>query len=314
MVTRLRLVFCGTPAYAVPTLQGLVAAGHEVVLALSQPDKPVGREGIVAPTPVKAAALALGIPVEQPTKLKSNDDLRLTLEALKPDAMVVVAYGRILPPWMLALPRLGCINAHGSLLPRWRGAAPIQWAIASGDSETGVTTMQMDAGLDTGAMLLRHTVPIGPKATSPQLFQELAQISAPLVVETLERLNAGTLTAESQDATFMTLAPLLTREDALIDWSRTAMEIDRRFRGFQPWPGAYTTLRGKKLIVHAMDTEVTDVAAAVGTLLVRNDGLFANCGGETLMRLEQVQLEGKKRMNAEAFLRGFQIKSGERLG
>ncbi len=174
MTTTLRLVFCGTPAYAVPTLRALVAAGHTVSLVLSQPDKPVGRDALVAPTPVKAAALDLGLPVAQPATLKRNEDLRAQLEALAPDAIVVVAYGRILPQWMLDLPRLGCINAHGSLLPRWRGAAPIQWAIASGDAETGVTTMQMDAGLDTGAMLLHRAVPIGPHTDSPQLFTQLS--------------------------------------------------------------------------------------------------------------------------------------------
>lgn len=309
----MRLVFCGTPAYAVPTLQALVAAGHEVVLALSQPDKPVGRDAVVAPTPVKAAALALGIAVQQPTKLKTNDDLRPLLETLSPDAMVVIAYGRILPPWMLALPRLGCINAHGSLLPRWRGAAPIQWAIASGDAETGVTTMQMDAGLDTGAMLLRRSVPIGPLTTSPMLFNQLAQESAALVLETLNGLSAGTLTAEPQDNAAATLAPLLTREDGLIDWSRTAAEIDQRFRGFQPWPGAYTTLRGKKLIVHALRVaELSDLHQ--GVLHVQGAELFAGCGHGTSLQLEEVQLEGKKRMTAADFLRGFQVKSGEHLG
>lgn len=310
----MRLVFCGTPAYAVPTLQALVNAGHEVVLALSQPDKPVGREGIVAPTPVKAAAVALRISVVQPTKLKVNDELRSTLEALAPDAMVVVAYGRILPPWMLELPRLGCVNAHGSLLPRWRGAAPIQWAVASGDAETGVTTMQMNAGLDTGAMLLRRVVPIGLATTSPQLFLQLAQESASLVLETLTGLAAGTINAEPQVDALATLAPLLTREDGLIDWSRSAEEIDRRFRGFQPWPGAYTTLRGKKLIVHGMEPVEGVDGVPSGALHVVCESMFAGCGEATVLRLAEVQLEGKKRMTAAEFLRGFQIKTGEQLG
>ncbi len=310
----MRLVFCGTPAYAVPTLQALVNAGHEVVLALSQPDKPVGREGIVAPTPVKAAAVALRISVVQPTKLKVNDELRSTLEALAPDAMVVVAYGRILPPWMLELPRLGCVNAHGSLLPRWRGAAPIQWAVASGDAETGVTTMQMNAGLDTGAMLLRRVVPIGLATTSPQLFLQLAQESASLVLETLTGLAAGTINAEPQVDALATLAPLLTREDGLIDWSRSAEEIDRRFRGFQPWPGAYTTLRGKKLIVHGMEPVEGVDGVPSSALRVVGESMFAGCGEATVLRLAEVQLEGKKRMAAAEFLRGFQIKTGEQLG
>ncbi len=310
----LRLVFCGTPAYAVPTLNALVEAGHSVALVLSQPDKPVGREGILAPTPVKAAALARGIAVEQPTTLKRNDDLRLTLERLAPDAIVVVAYGRILPPWMLELPRLGCVNAHGSILPRWRGAAPIQWAIASGDTETGVTTMQMDAGLDTGGTLLRCVVPIGQTTTAPELFAQLAQESAALVVETLAQLDAGTLTATPQDSALATLAPLLTREAGLIDWSHPAREIDQRFRGFQPWPGAYTSLRGKKLIVHRMRPTVSCGQLAPGELEVRGSELFAQCGGASAVLLEEVQLEGKKRMMATEFLRGFQIRNGERLG
>ncbi len=319
-LTPLRLVFCGTPAYAVPTLRALVAAGHDVVLAVSQPDKPVGRAGIVAATPVKVAAAELGIAVVQPATLKRNEELHAELRAAAPDCIVVVAYGRILPQWMLDLPRLGCVNAHGSLLPRWRGAAPIQWAIASGDAETGVTTMQMDAGLDTGAMLLRRSVPIGAETTSPQLFEELARVSASLVCETLEGLVSREIVAESQDGSAATLAPLLTREDGLIDWSRSAAEIDQRFRGFQPWPGAFTSLRGKKLIVHALRVEHetglqgTSAASEPGVLFAALDGWFVGCGGRTLVRLHEVQLEGKKRMDVGEFMRGFQVKSGEVLG
>ncbi len=312
--TPLRLVFCGTPAYAVPTLRALVAGGHEVVLVLSQPDKPVGREGVVAATPVKAAAVELGIAVMQPATLKRNEDLRAELERLAPDCIVVVAYGRILPQWMLDLPRMGCVNAHGSLLPRWRGAAPIQWAIASGDAETGVTTMQMDAGLDTGAMLLRRAVPIGPGTTSPEMFEELAQVSALLMCETLDGLAAGAIVAESQEDSAATLAPLLTREDGLIDWTRPAAAIDRRFRGFQPWPGAFTSLRGKKLIVHAMSVANRGAGAPAGTIVVGPEDLLVSCGDGTLVQLHAVQLEGKKRMEAAEFLRGFQVKTGEVLG
>ncbi len=214
---------------------------------------------------------------------------------------------------MLDLPRLGCINAHGSLLPRWRGAAPIQWAIATGDAETGVTTMQMDAGLDTGAMLLHRAVPIGPHTDSPQLFTQLSAVSAALVVETLEALEQGSLRATPQDQAHATPAPLLTREDGLIDWSRTAEDIDRRFRGFQPWPGAFTHLRGKKLIVHTMT--LADVAPAMppGSIDVQH-GTLVVCCGAGCVQLHDVQMEGKKRMPAADFLHGFQLKTGELLG
>ena len=227
--------------------------------------------------------------------------------------IVVVAYGRILPQWMLDLPRLGCVNAHGSLLPRWRGAAPIQWAIAAGDTETGVTTMQMDAGLDTGAMLLRRTISITPRTTSPELFQRLAMESASLVVETLEQLAAGTLAAVAQDAALATLAPILTREDGLIDWSRRAEDINRRFRAFQPWPGAFTTLRGKKLIVHAMQI-FGKGDLAPGVLHVGNAELTVGAGDHSTLQLLEIQLEGKKRMSATDFLRGVQLRNGEQLG
>ncbi len=310
----MRLVYCGTPSYAVPTLRALAEAGHDLALVFSQPDKPVGRAGLVAATPVKIAAMDLGIPVAQPATLKRNEDLRAQLEAIKPDAIIVVAYGRILPQWILDLPRLGCVNAHGSLLPRWRGAAPIQWAIASGDAATGVTTMQMDAGLDTGPMLLRRTVPIHGETTSPEMFLRLSQESASLMVETLDALAAGRLTPVQQEGEHATLAPLLTREDGSIDWTRTALEIERRFRAFQPWPGAFSFLRGKKLIVHAM--HVADVAAPLppGTLALQGGNMLVSCGGLSAVALDEVQSEGKRRMQTADFLRGLQLRPGELLG
>lgn len=316
----MKLVFCGTPQFAVPALEALVAAGHEVALALTQPDRPVGRTAQVLPTPVKAAALAHGIPVEQPEKIRNNEALRATLEAIRPDAIIVVAYGRILPQWMLDLPRFGCLNGHASLLPRWRGAAPIQWAIAAGDTETGVTTMRLDAGLDTGAMLLRRSVPITSTTTSPELFVSLADLGATLMVETLVGLGAGTIQAEQQENARATHAPILTRQDGEIDWLRSAAEINARFRGFQPWPGAFTTLRGKKLIVHAMRlTEGHASAAAAGQIVspvegAPEPGLLVACGEGAVLSLDELQLEGKKRMAAAELLRGFQIKPGERLG
>ncbi len=310
----MKLVFCGTPQFAISTLEAIHAAGHHLALAISQPDKPVGRSGEVLPTPVKRAALALGVPVEQPAAIRNNEPLRATLEAIAPDAIIVVAYGRILPRWMLELPRFGCINGHASLLPRWRGAAPIQWAIASGDRTTGVTTMLLNEGLDTGPMLLKRSIPLTTKTTSPELFRTLAEIGASLMVETLRGLEAGHITPEPQDDTQATLAPLLTRDDARIDWSQTATVIDQRFRGFQPWPGAFTMLRGKKLMVHAMrvSSEINSTAEP-GTIRAGTE-LYVRCGGGTALLLEEVQLEGKKRMPASEFLRGHQLKTGEKLG
>jgi methionyl-tRNA formyltransferase len=315
----MKLVFCGTPHFAVPTLGALIAAGHEVVLVVSQPDKPVGRSGEVNPTPVKQAALAHGIPVLQPEKLKTNEELRSTLEGIAPDAIIVVAYGRIIPQWMLDLPKYGCLNGHGSLLPRWRGAAPIQWAIAAGDAETGVTTMRLNAGLDTGPMLLKRAVPITQATTSPELFVSLARMGAELMVETLAGLEAGTIVPQAQDELRMTLAPILTRDDARIDFTLPARVIDQRFRGFQPWPGTFTTLRGKKLSVHAMRVAAASEGTGnseqrTGILTVRDGLMEVACGDGSAVVLDEVQLEGKKRMPAADFLRGFQLKSGEVLG
>ncbi len=310
----MRLVFCGTPRFALPTLEAAVTAGHQVELVISQPDKPVGRAGEVHPTPVKQRAQVLDIPVLQPEKLKHNEALRAQLTALQPDAIVVVAYGRILPQWMLDLPRFGCLNGHASLLPRWRGAAPIQWAIASGDTETGVTTMRLDAGLDTGPMLLKRSVAVTSQTTAPGLFTTLAEMGAELMVQTLAGLESGHITPEPQDDAQATLAPVLMREDGRIDFAQTARQIDQRFRGFQPWPGAFTSLRGKKLIVHAMRISEQSIPEAPGTLIVRDGTITVACGDRSAILLSEVQLEGKKRMFASDFLRGFQVKSGELLG
>jgi methionyl-tRNA formyltransferase len=309
----LKLVFCGTPEFAVPVLEAVIAAGHEVALVVTQPDRPVGRAAEMQAPPVKRAALAHGIPVVQPEKIKHNTEFRERLEGIKPDAILVVAYGRIVPRWMLDLPRLGNINLHGSLLPKYRGAAPVQWAVANGEAVTGVTTMRIDEGLDTGEMLLARAVPIGPEETAVDLFAALSAVGAELMVETLRGLAAGTLAGVKQDESQATLAPILTREDGRIDFARTAKEIYDRWRGFQPWPGAFTSLRGKKLIVHRMS--VSDAAGLnVGVLRVDGDSLVAGCGGSTAVKLIEVQMEGKTRMSAPEFLRGFQVKSGERVG
>ncbi len=315
----LKLVFCGTPQFAVPTFEALIAAGHCVELAISQPDRPVGRAAEIHPTPVKQAAIAAGIPATQPEKIKSNAEFRAQLEAIRPDAIVVVAYGRIIPAWMLALPQLGCINLHGSLLPKYRGAAPIQWAVANGDAFTGNTTMLLDEGLDTGPILLEQTHEIGPDTTAIELFETMARAGAPLVVETLAGLAAGTIEPRPQNHELATFAPLLDREDGRMDLNaRAAHELYNRWRGFQPWPGAFTALNGKKLIVHRMALALEAPSAMgdaqPGAICVTGGRMFAACAEDTWIELVEVQLEGKKRMSAAEFLRGNPLAATARLG
>jgi methionyl-tRNA formyltransferase len=309
----MKLVFCGTPAFAVPVLEAVLAAGHEVALVLTQPDRAAGRGLETHIPPVKQTALAHNIEVIQPDKIKNNLDLRARLESIQPDAILVVAYGRIIPQWMLDLPRFGNINLHGSLLPKYRGAAPIQWAIANGEQVTGVTTMVLEAGLDTGPMLLAKSVPIAEEETAEDLFVSLASIGAELMVETLAGLEAGTITPIAQDHSLATLAPILTREDGLVSFARTAKENYDRWRGFQPWPGAHTLLRGKKLIVHRMRL-ADHPKIPPAELLIDANRLFLGCAEATSLELLEVQMEGKKRMPASEFLRGHQLRSGERLG
>jgi len=293
----------------------VLAFGHDVALVVTQPDRAAGRGMEVQASPVKQAALAHNIPVMQPDKIKNNAGFRTRLEQIAPDAILVVAYGRIIPEWMLDLPRYGNINLHGSLLPKYRGAAPIQWAVAEGETVSGVTTMRLDAGLDTGEMLLAHAVPIGVEETAIDVYENLAEVGAELMVETLRRLEGGDLTPERQNHSLATLAPILTRDDGRMDFSRTAQQIYNRWRGFQPWPGAWTTLRGKKLIAQRMHVaEDEHCLCEPGTICMDADRFWVSCGGFTTLVLDEVQLEGKRRMPAAEFLRGFQIKDGERLG
>ena len=316
----MKLVFCGTPGFAVPTFEALLGAGHEISLVVSQPDRPVGRTHQLTAPPVKQAAQATGIAVVQPEKIRSNTEFRARLEAIAPEAIVVVAYGRIIPPWMLALPKLGCINLHGSLLPKYRGAAPIQWAVAMGDAFTGNTTMLLEEGLDTGPILLQQTVEIGPNQTAVELFDVLARAGAPLVVETLAGLADGSVKGEAQNHEGATFAPLLDREDGRMDFAaRTATELYNRWRGFQPWPGAFTTLDGRKLIVHRMaiaDASSISVPglAKAGQIHIEHHRLLAACAGETWLELHEVQLEGKKRLVAAEFLHGTPLAENARLG
>ncbi len=313
MVVPVRLVFCGTPEFAVPTLAALMDTGYEIPLVLTQPDRPSGRGMQLVAPPVKRWALAHGLTVEQPDKIRNNEALRTRLEAIAPDAIVVVAYGRMIPPWMLALPRLGCINLHGSLLPKYRGAAPIQWAVANGEHETGVTTMLLEEGLDTGPMLERVSLAITPDAAAPELFAELAGLGAPLVVSTLAGLAAGTLTPEAQNNAEATHAPILTREDGRIDFARPAREVYNRWRGFQPWPGAWSLLGDKKLTVTRMAL-LQGEEGAPGTLVKRENSLLAVCGDGNAVELLEVQLEGKRATPAADFLRGYPQIAGARLG
>ena len=310
----MRLIFCGTPAFAVPTLRALRAAGHGIELVLCQPDRPSGRGLALTVPPVKQAALEAGIEVLQPEKIRNNAELRLRLEAIQPDAIIVVAYGRLIPPWMLELPRYGNLNLHGSLLPKYRGAAPIQWAVANGETVTGVTTMRLDEGMDTGDMLLRRELPVGSADTAEDLFPRLAALGAPLMVETLAGLEAGTIAPQKQNSNLATLAPLLTRDDGRIDPSRSAQSIFDRWRGFQPWPGAWTTVRGKKLTLHRLTFARSVEAGEAGVFRVEGDRLFFTAGDGASLEVTELQLEGKRRMAVADLLRGHGVVDGDRLG
>jgi len=308
----MNLVFCGTPRFAVPTLKKLVEAGFTVHLVVTQPDRPRGRGLELAPSAVKECALDLALPILQPDKIRNNEQFRNQLAELKPDAVIVVGYGRIIPQWMIDLPPLGNINLHASLLPKYRGAAPLQWAIASGETVTGVTSMRIDAGLDTGEILLQKEIPIAANDTTETLAPHLATVRADLMVETLRGLDAGTIEPRPQDQSKATLAPILKKEDGLIDFQRSAIETVNRLRGFQPWPGAYTQFRGKSLAVVVAKSSA--VAAPLGEIRLQGERVFVGCGANTSLELLEVQLAGKKRMAARDFLHGYHLTSGERLG
>ena len=310
----MRLVFCGTPAFAVPTLQALRAAGHGIELVLCQPDRPSGRGLVLAVPPVKQAALEADIEVLQPEKIRTNLELQSRLEAIRPDAIIVVAYGRLIPRWMLELPRYGNLNLHGSLLPKYRGAAPIQWAVANGETITGVTTMRLDEGMDTGGMLLRRELPIGPADTAEDLFPRLAALGAPLMVETLVGLEAGEVAPQKQDDSLATSAPMLTRDDGRVDPSRAAQSIYNRWRGFQPWPGAWTTVRGKKLTLHQLKPGHSAQGSESGIFRVEGGRLFFTAGDGANLEVTELQLEGKRRMAVADLLRGHGVVDGDRLG
>ena len=315
MPSSLNLVFCGTPQFAVPTLEKLSAAGHKIHLVVTQPDRPKGRGLELVASPVKQSAMRLALPITQPDKVKSNVNFRAQLTTLNPDAIVVVGYGRIIPQWMIDLPRFGNINLHASLLPKYRGAAPIQWAIAQGETVTGVTTMRIDAGLDTGDILQQRELPIDREDTSETLNPRLAAMGADLLVETLQGLKEGSIHPQPQDNSRATLAPILKKEDGIADFSRTAEEIFNRIRGFQPWPGMHTKFRGKGLrIWKAAPTEADlNLTLKPGQLRVLDDRVFVGCGSKTSLELIEVQLEGKKCSSARDFLHGYRPEEGEQL-
>ncbi len=307
----MKLVFMGTPDFAVPCLTALQEAGHEIAAVFTQPDKPKGRGYALTPPPVKEMALSYGLPVCQPATVRDGEAEAL-LREIGPDAVAVVAYGKILPPALLEIPRYGCINVHASLLPRHRGASPIQWAIVCGDEKTGVTTMQMAEGMDTGDILEQAETPIDPDETAESLHDRLSHMGAKLLVQTLQDLEAGTVVPEKQEEALATKAPLIRKEMGQMNFAKTAAELHNLARGFYPWPGAYTTLGGKRLKV--LETRLAAGDGAPGEVLCAEGRLTVACGEHTALELVRVQLEGKKPMTAADLLRGHPIPAGTRLG
>ena len=309
----MKVIFMGTPDFSVGTLEALVAAGHEVVLAVTQPDKPKGRGREMQFTPVKECALKYNIPVYQPRRVREQECIE-ELRKYEADIMVVVAFGQILPKEILEMTEYGCVNVHASLLPKYRGAAPIQWSIIDGEDVTGVTTMQMNEGLDTGDMLLKVEIPIEEKETGGSLHDKLAEAGAKLCVETLEGLQAGTITPIPQGETTTSYAKMLDKQLGNIDWSKSAVEIERLIRGLSPWPSAYTNWNDKVMKIWDAVCVAFDGEADSGVIVkVTKDSFFVQTG-EGALEIRELQIPGKKRMDAGAFLRGYQVKEGELLG
>jgi methionyl-tRNA formyltransferase len=303
----MKLVFLGTPAFAVPSLERTVAAGHQVIAVFTQPDRPKGRGQKNAMPPVKDAALRLCLPVHQPERVRKPEIIE-ELRAMAPEAMVVVGYGQIIPQAILDIPPHGILNVHASLLPKYRGAAPVQWAIARGETRTGVTTMRINAGLDTGDMLLKWETEIGGEETAAELSERLAVAGATLLEQTRDGLLS--ITPEPQDDAHASYAPVLKKEDGHVDWSNPSREILNRIRGFTPWPGCYGFLRGARL--HVWRAREADLKLSPRMMRAEQRRLFVGCGDGSVEFLE-VQLEGKKRMDAASFLNGFPLQAGEVL-
>ena len=314
----LRIVFCGTPAFALPSLRELIAQpDFKIEAVITQPDRPRGRGQEVASSPVKDAALEAGIAVYQPEKIKS-ESAHDFFQRVMPDAVVIIAYGQIISQTLLDIPPLGWINLHASLLPKYRGAAPINWAIVNGEIHTGVTTMQVEKGLDTGPILLKREMEIGPDETAPQLASRLANAGAPLVVETLRGLSRGDLNSQAQDNAKATLAPMLKKEDGRIDWSQPADAVYNRIRGLQPWPGAFSTFRGKNCQIWGRPAppEKPGIPAQgpAGSIHVQDGPVLVTCGNGSTLQLDHIQMEGRKRVTAREFASGARLSPSDRFG
>ena len=308
----MRIVFMGTPAAAVPSLQALISGGHEIVAVWTQPDKPSGRGHKVTPSPVKKLAISQGLTVHQPAKIKTPESISL-FTSHNADLVVVVAYGRILPREFLNAPKRGCINVHFSLLPKYRGAAPVNWAIINGETKTGVTTMFIEEELDAGPILLQKETSIGPSEMAPELMVRLSQMGAELLKETVDQLD--TITPRPQRKRDASFAPLLRKENGLIDWAGSAEAIECLVRGLQPWPNAYTHYNGERVIVWRAEVnqENQRIATPGEVMAAQGDDLIVKCGAETTVRLTELQLQGKRRMSARNFLNGIHLKVGERF-
>jgi methionyl-tRNA formyltransferase len=311
----MRILFCGTPHFAVPTLIHLLAQSDiEIAAVITQPDRPSGRGHQLSASPVKKTAIAAGIPVHQPEKIRSPQAHQL-ISGFSPDCIVIIAYGQIIPASLLGIPKLGWINLHASLLPKYRGAAPINWAIANGETQSGLTTMRIDAGMDTGDMLLQEEIDIAPEETAPELAKSMAEAGAPLMLGTLRGLAAEKLIARPQRNEDATYAPILKREDGRIDWNRAAQQIYNRMRGFAPWPGAYTLFRGQTCHLFAEPLSFPAPTGALpGTILREDTQLLIVCGQTTLLRLLSVKLEGRKQISAVEFASGARLTEQERFG
>jgi methionyl-tRNA formyltransferase len=318
----MRVIFCGTPVFAVPALKHLLAQpDFQIVAAITQPDRPRGRGQEISLSPVKQVALAEGIPVHQPEKIRGPEAQEL-LQKLAPDAIVIIAYGQIVPARLLGIPKLGWINLHTSLLPKYRGAAPINWAVVNGETKTGVTTMRIDAGMDTGEILLQRELNIGPLETAPELAARMSELGAPLMAETLRGLASGKIVPRAQSNEQASSAPMLKKEDGKIDWSRSAQDIFNRIRGFTPWPGAYTSFRGQSCHIWGEPASNDSGGQSPqpgngsnpGTLFVRGNQLQVSCGGATFLRALSVKLEGRKQVSAAEFVNGARLLQGEHFG
>lgn len=309
----MRIVFCGTPEFAVPSLKRLLAEpGIAIEAVVTQPDRPSGRGQKLHSSPVKDVALAAGLYVYQPEKMKSDSAFDFFTK-VAPDAVVIIAYGQIIPKRLIEIPRLGWINLHASLLPKYRGAAPMQWAIVNGETRTGLTSMQIDPGLDTGPILLQIEMEIAPDETAPQLAARMAEAGAPLMAETLRKLELAEITPVAQDHEQATFAPLLKKEHGRVDWSYTARQIYSRIRGMQPWPGAFAIFREQTCHLWGRPGELALPPEREGTLVARSGELYAACGSGTWLKLDEVQLEGRKRIPARDFANGARLAQGEKF-